>query len=87
METQGSAGPGEGRQKQELKPYKLKELADLYRVCTRTMRKWLKPIARKLGKRTGHYYQVWQVRIIFTHLDPDGTGDDDPQPPKDEHSK
>ncbi len=45
-------------------------LADAYGVTRKTMRKWLKPICDKIGKRKGNYYSVGQVGIIYKLLVP-----------------
>lgn len=52
----------------QIKPYKHKELSDLYGVSKKTFTKWLIPFREKIGERKGHYYSVEQVRIIFTLL-------------------
>lgn len=52
-----------------LKPYSLKELADIYEVDWRTFKKWLKPFDTEIGKKVGRYYNIPQVRIIFRKLD------------------
>jgi hypothetical protein len=51
-----------------LKPYKHKELSDLYGVSKKTFTKWLIPFREKIGKRQGHYYSVEQVKTIFSSL-------------------
>jgi len=48
--------------------YSIKELAELYEVDPKTLRKWLKPLQDDLGKRIGRYYNVYQVGIIFLAL-------------------
>lgn len=52
----------------QIKPYKHKELSDLYGVSRQTFSKWLIPLKGKIGERQGHYYSVEQVRIIFVSL-------------------
>ncbi len=49
----------------EIRPYKLKELAALYKADPKTFLKWLKPFQSLLGKRLGHYYSINQVKLIF----------------------
>lgn len=51
-----------------LKPYSIGELASIYQVDYRTLKKWIKPFESLLGERIGRYYSVSQVRIIFHHL-------------------
>jgi len=46
----------------------LKEIAIMYGVSDRTVRKWLKPHENKIGEKVGWYYSVNQVKIIFQCL-------------------
>lgn len=57
-----------------LKPYSLKELADAYRVCTRTLKKWLAPYEKEIGQRVGNIYTIPQVLIIVKYLGIPGAG-------------
>jgi hypothetical protein len=52
----------------QVKPYKQKELSDLYGVSKKTFTKWLIPFKDKIGERKGHYYSVEQVKTIFILL-------------------
>jgi len=52
----------------QVKPYTLKELGDLYGVHWRTIKTWLKPFEAEVGQRTGRYYLIPQVKIIFEKL-------------------
>jgi hypothetical protein len=52
----------------ELRPHNLKELMALYKISYKTLKKWLKPLERELGERTGYYYTIPQVRKIFEFL-------------------
>ena len=52
----------------QIKPYKHKELADLYGVSKQTFAKWLIPFKVKIGERKGHFYSVEQVKTIFSLL-------------------
>ena len=52
----------------QLKPYSLGELAKIYSVCDRTMKKWIKPFEQEIGKKNGRYYSISQVKIIFDKL-------------------
>ncbi len=49
-------------------PYSLVELATVYNVCDRTMKKWLKPFEAQIGPRLGRYYNICQVRTILEKL-------------------
>lgn len=51
-----------------VKPYMLKELAHMYKVCERTFRKWLKPFEAEIGQRRGNYYTIPQVEMIFEKI-------------------
>lgn len=51
-----------------LRPYNQKELAVLYGISSKTLQKWLAPFAKKIGKRRGYYYNILQVRKIFSLL-------------------
>ena len=51
-----------------LKPYTLKELAQIYGVSTITMRSWTKAFIRELGEKRGRYYIIPQVKMIFDNL-------------------
>ncbi|MBL0146091.1 MAG: hypothetical protein IPP48_10235 [Chitinophagaceae bacterium] len=52
----------------EVKPYSTKEIATLYGVCDKTLKKWLKPFEESIGKKTGRYFTIAQVNIIFDKL-------------------
>jgi hypothetical protein len=52
----------------KLKPYSLAELARLYEVCVRTMKKWMLPFEVDIGAKRGRYYTISQVKIIFDKL-------------------
>jgi hypothetical protein len=51
-----------------LRPYCLKELAALYEVKPRTVKIWLEPFLKSIGKKNGRFYTIKQVRIIFEKL-------------------
>ena len=53
----------------KLKPYSLKEIADIYGISTKTLTKWMAPLRDKVGIRRGRYYTIKQVRIIFDELE------------------
>jgi hypothetical protein len=61
MET----GENDKRKYIVIKNYKLKDLADIYRISKYLMRVWIFKHHKKVGKREGHYYQTEQVQIIF----------------------
>jgi hypothetical protein len=51
-----------------VRPYPLAELAFLYGVDKRTLRKWMKPFQAEIGLRIGNFFQVNQVRVIFQRI-------------------
>lgn len=51
-----------------LKPYNHKQLADFYGVCWLTFQRWIKKHEVEIGKKTGHFYSVNQVLVIFKVL-------------------
>jgi transposase len=53
----------------ELKPYTSTELAELYGVDKNTLKKWIKPLKREIGKKHGEFYTARQVGVIFERLD------------------
>ena len=52
----------------EVKAYSLSELAGIYKISNKCMKRWLKPHQDLIGKREGRYFTVLQVRIIFDKL-------------------
>jgi hypothetical protein len=48
-----------------IKNYKLKDLADIYRISKYFMRALIYKHRKKIGRREGHYYQTEQVAMIF----------------------
>lgn len=58
------------------KPRTLLQLATLYGVSDKTMRKWLRPFAAEIGSRNGYYYSIVQQRTVFEKLGDPGEGED-----------
>lgn len=57
-----------GKMKEEvfvLKPLTHKQLAEMYGVSWLTFQNWIKKVEKEVGKKTGHFYHVPQVRKIF----------------------
>lgn len=48
--------------------YTLKELAGLYQVCKKTMRRWIDKHAPEAGQIEGRYYTSKQVAIIVMKI-------------------
>lgn len=48
-----------------LKPLTHKQLAQMYGVSWITFQNWIKKVEQEVGKKTGHFYHVPQVRTIF----------------------
>ena len=42
-----------------------KQLAEMYGVSWLTFQNWIKKVEKEVGKKTGHFYHVPQVRKIF----------------------
>lgn len=61
MET----GENDKRKYIVIKNYKLKDLADIYRISKYLMRVWILKHKKQIGKREGHFYHTEQVQIIF----------------------
>ena len=58
----------EPKKKIPVKPYSLGELAAIYGVCGRTLKKWISEFKDEVGERKGRYYTIPQVKIIFSNL-------------------
>jgi hypothetical protein len=63
------APPAQNYQVIEIKRYKLRELAAIYKVSRKTFRGWLDKFRDELGEREGHYYSIAQVKLIFEKLE------------------
>ncbi len=48
-----------------LRPLNHKQLAQMYGVSWSTFQNWIKKVESDVGKKTGHFYHVPQVRKIF----------------------
>jgi transposase len=48
-----------------LKPLTHKQLAQMYGVSWQTFQNWIKKVESQVGKKTGHFYHVPQVKKIF----------------------
>jgi transposase len=53
----------------QIKPYSIRELAELYGVGWRTIETWLKPFRQEIGEKRGRYFTIPQIKIIFEKLD------------------
>ena len=51
-----------------VRPYTTRELAEIYGICSRTMKRWIEPLKEEVGEKRGRYYTVNQVRIIFEEI-------------------
>lgn len=52
----------------EIRCYSVKELATLYQLSGKTMKKLIAEFAPDIGKRVGHCYTPKQVRVIFDEI-------------------
>ncbi len=57
-----------GKQLIVVKPCSVAELAALYGVSEKVMRKWLAVIEQHTGKRRGRFYTAMQVSCILRRL-------------------
>ncbi len=48
-----------------LKAFTHKQLAQMYGVSWLTFQNWMKKVENEVGKKTGHFYHVHQVKKIF----------------------
>jgi uncharacterized protein YjcR len=51
-----------------IRPYRVKDLAAIYGVCTRTVRKWMEREGVSEGKKTCKYFSIPQVQLILGKL-------------------
>ncbi|HMU46463.1 MAG TPA: MerR family transcriptional regulator [Chitinophagaceae bacterium] len=49
----------------KVKPFTPGELASMYGVSQKTIRTWLEPHQKLIGRRRSKYYTARQIRIIF----------------------
>lgn len=52
----------------EIKPYNIKELAQIYDMNPRTFSLWINKMKHQLGEKKGRYFDVNQVEKIINHL-------------------
>lgn len=48
-----------------LKALTHKQLAQMYGVSWLTFQKWIKKVEDEVGRKTGHFYHIHQVKKIF----------------------
>jgi hypothetical protein len=51
-----------------IKPYRLKDLAEIYGVCNRTMKKWITNAAPEVQRNRSQFYSIPNVTIIVEAL-------------------
>ena len=51
-----------------IKPYTVKELAEIYGVSTKTLRTWMLPHREAIGERVSRYFTALQIQVIFDRL-------------------
>lgn len=51
-----------------VRPYRLKDLAAIYDVSPKTMRRWIDSKAAEHGKKTKMYFTIQQVNAIITAI-------------------
>ena len=52
----------------EIKPYTVKQLAEIYGVSPHTFKGWVDEISEKVGHKRGHHFTIKQVIILFDEL-------------------
>ncbi len=52
----------------QTKPLSTTEIAQLYGITNKTLRRWLKKHMAFIGVRDGRYYTSLQVKVIFERL-------------------
>lgn len=52
----------------DIRPYTKKELASLYELSPRAFYTLFRPHEEEIGKKTGRYYSIKQVELIFIKL-------------------
>jgi hypothetical protein len=52
----------------QVKPYSLRELAEMYEVTPKVLQKWLIPAEKEIGPRMGRFYTPRQVKTIFQKI-------------------
>ena len=57
-----------GTVKIKLRPYTVLDLAKMYEVSDKTMKKWIKPFENAVGEKNGYFYSIAQVKMIFEKL-------------------
>ena len=60
----------------QIKPCTLTELAAIYGIGVRTMKKWITPYQPAIGEKHGRIYTALQVKIIFEKLGLPGMASD-----------
>lgn len=61
----GRDGIGVSEKTFVLRPLTHKQLAQMYGVSWLTFQNWIKRVEDEVGKKTGHFYHVHQVKKIF----------------------
>jgi hypothetical protein len=51
-----------------IKPYTVKQLAEIYSVSQKVLKTWIDDISEEVGQKKGHYYNPRQVKVIFDHF-------------------
>jgi len=60
--------PNNNSQGFKLKPYTILELSKIYGISYNTMKRWLKRIKTKIGKKAGYYFSVKQIKTIINEF-------------------
>jgi transposase-like protein len=52
----------------QIRAYSVKEVANLYGISGKILKKWLDDYEKEIGNRKGHFYNPKQMKIIFDKL-------------------
>ncbi len=52
----------------QLKAHSFQEVAGMYGICGKTLKKWLLPFEKEIGRRNGYFYSPKQMKIILDKL-------------------
>jgi transposase len=52
----------------QIKAYSITELANIYDVDIRTLKKWMKPFKNDIGEKQGRFFNIPQVKVILARL-------------------
>jgi uncharacterized protein YjcR len=51
-----------------IQAYTVKQLAEFFGVSEKIFKGWIRDIKEQVGVKSGHYYNLRQVEVIFNHM-------------------